>query len=98
MNETSCLGACQRHWKPLHALPVISSLGTGLCEGFANPLNHLCILHITLHGRAEVGMHVHHIGDSDDRGEEEFRGLDDPQLLVSFGILWDTQEYFLKMS
>lgn len=43
-------------------------------------------------------MHVHHSGDSDDRGEEEFRGLDDPQLLVSFGILWDTQEYFLKMS
>ena len=75
---------------------MIGSLGTGLCEGFTNPLNHLSILHITLHGRAEV--ECTYSGGSDDRGEEEFRGLDDPQLLVSFGILWDTQEYFLKMS
>lgn len=77
---------------------MISSLGTGLCKGFTNPLNHLCILHITLHGRAEVGMHVHHDGGSDNRGEEEFRGLDDPKLLVSFGILRDTQENVLKIS
>ena len=55
---------------------MIGSLGTGLCEGFTNPLNHLSILHITLHGRAEV--ECTYSGGSDDRGEEEFRGLDDP--------------------
>lgn len=81
----------------MHALPVISSLGTGLCEGFTIPLSRLCIFHVTLHGRSEVGRQVHHCGVSDSRGEEECRGLDDAQLRVSFGILWATQEYFLKI-
>lgn len=45
-----------------------------------------------------MGVQVHMWG-SDNRGEaEEYGGWDDARSHVRFGVLWDAQEYFLKIS